>query len=280
MNPSTTLRLSIVLLAVLLAGSAVGQTPTREEPGTREQFEIVLIHGLGSKAEVWNEVVPFLKGTFKVRTFEMSGHGKTQPVVDPTIESEADRLEAFILAEGLDYPTIVGHGLGGMVAMVYAIRHPASVHRLILMDTAPKQLATDEEKAEVALELANDYDRFVASRFLNMTPDEEITEQIVDTALRTDSATFISLLMSSFDFDVTGELYTMSVPMLVIGSELMFPAENDSRHLLEHYGYGAAKSLSFKRIGATGHFMMLERPVNLSSVLLAFGVTADYQFEH
>lgn len=276
----TILRLTFLMLTVLLAGAALGQTPTQEELENRPQFEIVLIHGLGSKAEVWNDVVPYLKGTFKVKTFELTGHGTTQPAMDPTIETEADRLEQFILDEELDYPTIVGHGLGGMVAMVYAIRHPAAVHRLILMDTAPKQLATDEEKAEVALELANDYDRFVASRFLNMTPDEVVTERILDTALRTDSATFVSLLMSSFDFDVTSDLYAMSVPMLVIGSELMFPHDTDSRHMLEHYGFGAAKSLSFKRMAGAGHFMMLERPVNLASVLLAFGVTADYQFEH
>lgn len=266
-----------ILMLWAAATAATAQPP--EEFVDRGQFEIVLIHGLGSNAEVWEEVVPFLKGTFTVRTFEMGGHGQTPPVPDPTIETEADRLAQFILDEGLDYPTLVGHGLGGMVAMVYAIRNPAAVHRLILMDTAPMQLADDEEKAEVALALAEDYDRFVARRFLNMTPDEAVTERIVDTALRTDSATFISLLMSSFDFDVTEDLYNLSVPMLVIGSELMFPHSSSSRHMLEHYGYGSAKSLSFKRMGLTGHFMMLERPINLASVLLAFGVTADYQFE-
>jgi pimeloyl-ACP methyl ester carboxylesterase len=266
-----------ILFLCSAATTAMAQPP--EDFVDRGRFEIVLIHGLGSNAEVWKDVVPFLKGTFTVRSFELSGHGKTPPVRDPTIETEADRLAQFILDEGLDYPTLVGHGLGGMVAMVYAIRNPAAVHRLVLMDTAPMQLADDEEKAKVALALAEDYDRFVASRFLNMTPDETVTERIVDTALRTDSATFISLLMSSFDFDVTEDLYNLSVPMLVIGSELMFPNSSSSRHMLEHYGYGAAKSLSFKRMGMTGHFMMLERPINLASVLLAFGVTADYQFE-
>jgi len=279
--------LRAVLIPVLLfaAGAAAAQSAQESpqesprEPLKPGEFEMVLIHGLGSNAEVWNDVLPYLQGTFVVKTFELSGHGKTQPVMDPTIESEADRLEEFIKAEGLHYPTLVGHGMGGMIALVYTIRHPSAVHRLILMDTAPKQLASDEDKAEVAMALAEDYDRFVASRFLNMTPDKDVTDRIVDTALRTDSASFISLLMSSFDFDVTGDLYTMSVPMLVIGSELMFPDSSSSRQMLEQYGYGSARSLSFKRMGKTGHFMMLERPIHLASVLLAFGVTADYQFD-
>ena len=113
--------------------------------------------------------------------------------------------------------------MGGMIALQYTLDHPADVSRLILLDSAPRQLAGKEQKAAVGQELASNYDRFVYSRFLNMTPDKEITERIVDTALRTDSATFISLLMSSFDFDVTDQLYSLSVPMLVVGSELMFP---------------------------------------------------------
>ena len=62
--------------------------------------------------------------------------------------------------------------------------------------------------------------------------------------------------------------------------ELMFPAADSSRHLLEHYGFAHARSLRFKRIGNSGHYMMLEQPIMTASVLLAFGVTADYTFEN
>jgi pimeloyl-ACP methyl ester carboxylesterase len=70
------------------------------------------------------------------------------------------------------------------------------------------------------------------------------------------------------------------VPLLVVGSELMFPEDMDSRHVLAHAGFDHARSLSFKRIERAGHFTMLERPVYLASVLLAFGVTAEYEFQH
>jgi hypothetical protein len=68
--------------------------------------------------------------------------------------------------------------------------------------------------------------------------------------------------------------------MLIIGSELMFPSGLDSRQVLEEIGFGHARSLAFKRIELAGHFVMLERPVYTASVLLAFGVTAEYEFEH
>ncbi len=127
--------------------------------------------------------------------------------------------------------------------------------------------------------MVTDYDRFVAQRYVHMSQDENITDQILDMALRTDSASFISLLMSSFDFDLTDRLNELSVPLLVVGSELMFPAADSSQHLLQHYGFGHARSLSFKRVAGSGHYMMLEKPVITASVLLAFGVTAEHVFD-
>jgi pimeloyl-ACP methyl ester carboxylesterase len=292
MNKPTIFALLALLTALCLAPIANAQEEQgpaeKEEPQPmdpqeiiegRGEREMVLIHGLGGNADIWDECLPYLQGTFRVWTFEMAGHGRTQPIVDPTIDKEAERLAAFLEEQGIVYPTLVGHAMGGMVALRYTIDHPAEVSRLIVLDSAPKQLASQEQKAAVGEQLATDYDKFVYTRFLNMTPNKEVTDSIIDTALRTDSATFISLLMSSFDFDVTDDLFSLPVPLLVVGSELMFPSEDDSRHMLAHYGYAEARSLSFKRMGGTGHFMMMERPIYLASVLLSFGVTAERQFD-
>lgn len=282
-NASPALLLVLASAAVLvLAGAAAGQEGPQEPIKMYEgrgEYEMVLIHGLGGNADIWDECLSFLKGTFKVWTFELAGHGRTQPIADPSIIKEAERLGEFLKEQGIVYPTLVGHAMGGMIALQYSLDHPADVGRIIVLDTAPMQLASNEQKASVGQELANNYDQYVYSRFSNMTPNQEITDRIVDTALRTDSATFISLLMSSFDFDVSDRLYTLPVPMLVVGSELMFRSNDSSRHMLEHYGFGKARSLSFKRMGGTGHFMMLEKPISLASILLAFGKTADYQFD-
>jgi len=246
----------------------------------RGEFEMVLIHGLGAKAEVWNDVIPFLENTFTVQVFELAGHGQTRPIADDSITKEVARLAEFLAEVDFVYPTLVGHGMGGMIALQYALDHPADVHRLIMIDSAPVQLASQEEKAAVGQQLISDYDRFVGARFLSMSTDKTIQDRVLDMALRTDSATFISLLMSSFDFDTTDRLDQLSVPLLVVGSELMFPASGSSRHLLEHYGFGHARSLSFKRVGKSGHFVMLEQPIQTASVLLTFGVTAEHTFEN
>lgn len=264
------------------ADAPLGSTPAKLRPvrkGEVPRFEIVLIHGLGGAAAEWDQVEPYIKNTFRVFDFELAGHGKTQPVMDPTIASEAKRLEAFIRDNGIANPSLVGHGLGGMIAMQYALDHPDDIYRLILLDTAPRQLATAEEKALIGQQLIESYDRFVAQRYAVMSPNDAVSKRILDMALKTHAPSFVSLLMSSFDFDVTGRLPTLKVPMLVIGSEMMLPRPDDVQQDLAAMGYGSARSLSFKRFAQTGHYIMLEQPVVLASVLMAFGVSADYEFK-
>jgi pimeloyl-ACP methyl ester carboxylesterase len=282
------LLLPVLLLAACLptlafaADSPIGSPPAKLRPvrkGEPPRFEIVLIHGLGGAAAEWDQVEPYIKNTFRVFHFELSGHGRTQPVMDPTIASESERLAAFIRDNGIANPSLVGHGLGGMIAMQYALDHPDDVYRLILLDTAPKQLASAAEKAQIGQQLIASYEQFVAQRYAVMSPNEEVSKRILDMALKTHAPSFVSLLMSSFDFDVTDRLRGLKVPMLVIGSELMFPKPDDTQQVLASIGYDKARSLSFKRFGRTGHYIMLEQPVMLASVLMAFGVSADYQFE-
>ena len=64
---------------------------------------------------------------------------------------------------------------------------------------------------------------------MGLRDSQHISEIIVDQALKTDSVTFTTLLLSSFDFDVSDQLYSLPVPMLVVGSELMFPAKDSSQ---------------------------------------------------
>ncbi len=276
-----TLRSTVLLLTgIFLLNIPVAMAQDTEVMEGRGELEMVLIHGLGSSAEVWDGMLPYLSGTFKIGLFELAGHGKTQPVHKPTITTEVARLEAFIKEKGFAYPTLVGHGMGGMIAMQYSIEHPVDVHRLIIMDSGPVQLASPDQKKAIADELLNNYDRFVAGRYSVMSPIEDITDQVVDSALKTDRATFVSLLMSSFEFDMTEQLHSLPVPMLIIGSELLFPNPDQTKAILEQIGFGKARAISFKRMGQTGHFMMLERPVFTASVVRTFGMDAAHLFEN
>jgi pimeloyl-ACP methyl ester carboxylesterase len=232
-----------------------------------DAVEVVLIHGLGASAAIWDSLKPFLGGAYRIFAYEIHGHGTTKPLADPTIDGEATALAAWLDAHQVERPILVGHGLGGMIAMHYTFHHPDRVARLVVIDTAPRQLASSELKASVAQQLLEDYDRFVASHYVAISTDEEICRRAVDMALRTDSTSFVSLLLSSFDWDLTELLAQSPVPMLVIGSDAYLPDPEHEDQILAAYGFGGAQNLSFRRIEGTGHYLMLEKPTYVASVI-------------
>jgi len=234
--------------------------------------DIVFIHTIGSNASVWDSVTHPLQNSFTTWVWEMPGHGKTAAADNLTIDSAVELFGEFLEENNIDYPVIVGHGMGGLIAMQYAFANPATVNRLVLIDAAPKQMAQKEQKIAIAKQLTSNYDRFVASYFLNMSPYDEVTDTIVDQALRTDQMSFTQLLLSSFDYDITAELPRQAIPLLVIGSNLLFPDQDKALEQLHILGFGTARTISFKTMPGTGHFVMLEQPNFLASVILAFAI--------
>lgn len=261
------------LVALLVVAAGVVTTSATAQPLLREgrgENEVVVIHGLGADAGIWDNVLGYLGGSTQAFAYELHGHGTTRPLATPTIVAEAAALGEWLRAKDLPYPTLVGHGLGGMIALQFALDHPADVRRVILIDATPRQLATAEDRQELSRALLDDYDQFVASRYLMVSDDDAIARAAVDMALRTDSTSFASLLLSSFDWDVTKRLASFSVPMLVIGSGNFLPDEGYERETLTSYGFGTARTLHFRKLPGTGHYLLLEQPAQLASLILVY----------
>jgi len=261
----------LILAAAVVAAAAPGDdaaTAATDPVGS----DMVLIHGLGSDASVWQDVQARLQLGFRVWTYEMPGHGRTPPIKDATIATVADDLGRFLAAEGIRTPVLVGHGFGGMVAMTYAFEHPQAVRRLVMIDAVPRQSATRAAKAQVAEQLTSNYDAYLASYFALFSKDQAIADRVVDQALRTEQITFTQLLLSSFAFDLTDALNDQDIPILVIGSDSLLPEPERALEYLGGYGYAGARTISFKTMPGVGHFVMLEEPDYTASVIAAFAL--------
>jgi pimeloyl-ACP methyl ester carboxylesterase len=85
---------------------------------------VVLLHGGGRNMDDWREVVPPLKEAgLRVVTADLRGHGRTGQGLW-SWDAAIDDLAAVITQKELERPAVVGHSLGGMVAAVWAARHP------------------------------------------------------------------------------------------------------------------------------------------------------------
>ena len=99
---------------------------------------LVFLHGLGSYLKFWRyQLDTFARGGYRVLAIDMLGYGKSdKPATFPyTMESMVDVVRSLLRQLDVKDPILVGHSMGGQIALSYAIRYPKEVSALVL--TAP-----------------------------------------------------------------------------------------------------------------------------------------------
>lgn len=96
----------------------------------------VLHSGAVSTADTWNPNIEALAQNFHVVAVDLPGFGGSdKPKIKYKLEDFVTYLDAFMEAKGIDKAMLVGHGLGGSIAIVYALEYPDKVQKLVLVDS-------------------------------------------------------------------------------------------------------------------------------------------------
>ena len=108
------------------------------EAGSPSAPPLVLIHGLGDRAaRDFAPLLPELSTRYRVLSFDLPGFGRsTRAPNDYTPERYAAFVEAMIAQRVGGPAAVLGHSMGGAIALLHASRYPASVTRLLLLDVA------------------------------------------------------------------------------------------------------------------------------------------------
>src|SRR3954466_7341731 len=97
---------------------------------------VVLIHGIASRASQWHGVMADLGETCHVIAPDLLGHGESaKPRGDYSLGAHACGVRDLLAALGHDRVTLVGHSLGGGIAMQFPYQFPERVERLVLVNS-------------------------------------------------------------------------------------------------------------------------------------------------
>lgn len=95
---------------------------------------ILLLHGIAGSSQTWRSVIGPLSRTYRVIAPDLLGHGNsTKPRSDYSLGAFAVLLRDLLDGLGIDRVTLVGHSLGGGIAMQFSYQHPDYTRRLVLI---------------------------------------------------------------------------------------------------------------------------------------------------
>jgi pimeloyl-ACP methyl ester carboxylesterase len=250
---------------------------------------LVLIHGITGTFNHWDRVIPSLAERHTVIAPDLLGHGQSaKPRGDYSLGAFASGIRDLLLALGHDSATVVGHSLGGGIAMQFAYQYPERCERLVLVssgglgrDVHLLLRAATLPGSELVLPLLNsdrlrNVGRLVTGalgRFgITLSPD--ITEVARGASSMPDAearGAFLSTLRAVIDergqrVDARDRLYLAeAMPTLIMwgARDPVIPVEHGAE------AHEAMPGSRFEVLDA-GHFPQLEEPYVFNELLTAF----------
>lgn len=246
--------------------------------GAAEGDVVVLNNGIIANTNSWVNQLPALTPYFRVLLYDMRGQGQSQKWQpgdpDYTWDHHADDLAALLDALEIDTAHIGGISYGGELALVFALRHPERVKRLIVADSVshvePHLRAIIDNWKETAQ--TGDHAAFYrATWFWNFSEvffsaQYDLLSSRIDAATALDLPSVIQLCDCFNALNITKDLPRITQPACIIVGE---------KDILKQIHYaqtiaGALRQAELHILPGAGHASFWEKPAEFNSILLGF----------
>ncbi len=248
-----------------IKGIRVHVLDPRESGGEREP-SLLFIHGAGGDADIWENQAAYFKGKYLAYRLELPGHGLSSGSGEEEIPAYAEWVRG-ILEDGLPpHPwVLVGHSMGGAVALQLALDHPYSLKGMVLVGTGAKLgvlpvilklLENDPEAFFKTIDLA---------AFCSSTP-AEIREMSSRSIRRCPPQVTLKDFRACNRFDLRSRLKEIDIPALIVSGE------KDRLTPLKYseFLHQNLRSSRLVMIPDSGHMVMAEKPDLFNESLKAF----------
>ncbi|WP_260599863.1 alpha/beta fold hydrolase [Sphingomonas endolithica] len=248
---------------------------------------VILIPGLSSARAVWDDVVPVLARTHRVYLVQVNGFGGDAPgknLQPGMLDGIVADLDRFVTEHKITRPAIVGHSMGGLVALMWTKAHPDHVARAMIVDSLPYvgEIFVPGATVEMmAPQAATMRDRMVAS--YGKPADSATAEatanglalkptsrgKVKAWVLAADPRVAGQALYEDLTTDLRPDMANITTPLTIVypWSDALPAVRAEA---LYRSAYGKAANATFVPIGDAAHFVMLDQPVAFAAALQAF----------
>ncbi len=250
--------------------------------------DIILIPGFASSYEVWADLASRLRQSHRLHLVQVAGFAGSPAVSDPDGKVAAPTAEAiaeYIRSQHIKAPVIIGHSLGGEVALMLGARHPDQVGRLMIVDALPFYTllfypgATSETATPHAAAMRNamlaatpeQAEALQQASIARLAKTEGVRPSLVAAGVSSDRKTLADAMYELMVTDLRPELGRISVPVQVVYAyDPLYGVQASNVDAMFRNAYVSNPNISFRRIDGSFHFIMLDQPELFAGAVIKF----------
>ncbi|MES2150166.1 MAG: alpha/beta hydrolase [Pseudomonadota bacterium] len=272
----------LALSATVLAPGAVFGAPfASERIGVTvkgEGSDVVLVPGLNSSPRVWAELIAAVPGHryHLVHIAGFAGRAKGGNGDGAVAAPVADEIARYIAQSGLDKPAVIGHSMGGSIALMLATRHPQALSRVMVLDMLPFLGALFGPPGTTAQSIKPTADAILAqmraadpqarqvraqANLIGMIETVAMRAGALDDSNSSDPDVSARSYHELIVTDLMPELARITVPATVLYvTPKGIPLSDVQMDGIYQGAYTGLKGVQLKRIPASAHFIMWDQP--------------------
>ncbi|MEO8446140.1 MAG: alpha/beta hydrolase [bacterium] len=190
---------------------------------------IIFIPGFSCSGEVWDETVNYFEKDFKCYVLTMPGFAGVKPESSPVFKNWVTYIAEYIKENDIDKPIVIGHSIGGGMAMLLAASYPKLVSRIVVVDALPCMSAVSDStfKAKEIPDCSESIDRykkmsddeFYAIQKTSMKylmADTVNSEKVIQWGFDSDRNTLGTIFCQFLNTDLRDTIENIQCPTLVL----------------------------------------------------------------
>ena len=266
-------------------------TPTRftiTDAGTVGKPDVVLIPGLASSKAVWDGEAKLLAPNYRLHIVQIDGFAGAPAGPNATgafLVPVAEELHTYIVANRM-HPAVMGHSLGGLLALMLADKHPEDASKLIIVDSLPfysvlfnSEATVESVKPQVDV-IREKLLSASAEQFAAMQPmvaealvkNTDAQKLVVASSVASDRTVFVNAMCEDMQTDLRGDMATIKTPTLMLypydaTAQGADPAKVDKLYTT---AYAAEPNKKLVRIDDSRHFIMYDQPGKMDAAVETF----------
>ena len=199
--------------------------------------DVILIPGLGCSRDVWTDTVAHLKSRYRLHVINLAGFAGEPAGANAQLSDKSDilpaiteALDGYITTHKLQKPVIVGHSLGGLLAMMQSKAHPQSLSKAVIVDAFPfigvmfDPSSNPEKLKPQAMAMKTRIESTPAEAFAagqaqtaaGMVTSPEDQKKVAAWTVASDRHVFAQAFYEDMMTDLRGDLATIKTPYVVI----------------------------------------------------------------